>query len=211
MRTTEGAGLIPPTKTRVRLDDGDLAVARTLAKERSQYRRYNGRPDEWGRGLISTAVLVGFIGEIAFSKWVLRSVGVHLAIDSSLRWAGDGGIDFSLYGYGIQVKTATAIYDELLIRCPDMADPAWNIVVRVQWPTRKEEPSGGLFEAGPMRDKFNVDLCGWAWELNFRRHSKIEKAYRGDHMNYALYPERLQGMNDLAALLNAKRISGAVA
>jgi hypothetical protein len=161
-----------------------LSLARTLARDRERFRGYGDRPDDWGRGLIGAAVFVGFVGEIAFVKWSARAT------------------DFA--GYGVQMKTATSRYDELLVRSSDMAAPSWNIIVRAQWPVCRAEPSGGLFDAGARRDPLDVDLCGWSWLLRFQQYSRLEPARRGSHTNYALPANRLQGMNDLAALVRAR-------
>jgi hypothetical protein len=207
MRTTEGKGLVAPAPVLVRLDMGDLASAKKWTRDRLRARGYEANTDEWKSGLIGAyrAVLVGFVGEIAFAKWASAVTGLPIEPDTAPRWGGDGGTDFTVCGYAIQVKTATADYGDLLIRTQDAAAPDWEIVVRVQWPPRRRAVSGAaLFAIDDRADRTGAELCGWAYERHFARLARLEPGRAGAHSNYALAPEQLLPMGDLAALFVAR-------
>lgn len=208
MATTEGIGLMTPRPTRVRLEPEERRSALRLSRERCRYRQYSTRADTWGQGLLGDElrpVMVGFVGEIAFAKWAKQKLGVSLPVDSECRVSGDGGIDFRFGPWGVQVKTATSNYAETLVRCRDLADPSWHIIVRAQWPIRGHtDESGGLFDAGPRTDWETCELRGWSFLDDFRRYSTTEPARVGEHNNYCLAPQRLTSMDDLACLFAAK-------
>jgi hypothetical protein len=213
MRTTEGKGLIRPTPVRVKLEDADIALAKFLTRKRLQFRQYAARQDEWGVGLCGTyrAVFTGFVCEIAFRLWVWREIGVWLELDTTPRVGGDGGVDFFLAGWGIQVKGATTDYDDLLVRTQDLCGPAdgrlaaWDAIVRAHYPSRNDrEASGGLFDVGTRFNYRAADLCGFVWEKRFLGLAVVEPARRGGHNNYAVRPERFQPMSDLSDMAQAR-------
>lgn len=200
MRTKEGVGKVPPLPVRVQLTEEDLSLARTHTRQRLRQRGYAYRQDEWGYGILGPvrSVYVGFVGEIAFSKWVRATLGIDSPVDTSYRRRGDGGIDFIICGYGVQVKAATTDYDDLLIRTQDACAAAdaenspveWDVCFRLHWPPRRGRSSGagGLFDDGRRCDQLAVDICGLVWGVDFLRLSHIEPSHCGDHWNYAVRP-----------------------
>lgn len=211
MWTTEGRGLIAPRPIPVRLDPGEVLRAWLTARHRVAYRRYGDRADQWGRGLLgddsTKPVFVGLLGEIAFAKWVKRAMGIDIKPDLSDRPFGDGGTDFDLCGYQIQVKTAAADYRDLLVRTGEVASPAESpppSFVRAHWQPMKYRRAavGGLFGGHESRDRV-VELCGWVRGHHFFRLASIEPARRGDHFNYRVLPERFKPMSALSDYVNA--------
>ena len=220
MRTKEGVGRVAPHPERVTLSDADLATARRLAWERVAARGYDRRADEWGYGYLGPwfANYAGFAGEIAFANWVARRLGLVVPVDSGYRPGGDGGVDFRLCGYGVQVKTAYTPYDVLLVRTRDAVAPAdegplvsWDVCVRVQWPPRASRSSGrGLFADGERADRNAADLCGVVWRADFKDVARIEPGRGSGEWNYAVRPTDflpLRTLEDkcLARLMRSER------
>jgi hypothetical protein len=214
MAMVEGIGLVPPHRVRVPLSDEDRSLVRTLTRQRLEQRKYELRTDVWGPGLIGAwrSVESGWACEVAFRNWAWLTCGVWLELDTKFKLYGDGGIDFRLGGYGIQVKGATTEYDELLVKTCD-AQPGiatWDIIVRAHWPARSARVNCGgigLFDNRgdrPLRDHGVAELCGWAWQHEFMRHAVICPARRGEHNNYELHPRRFHAMDDLAMVAAAR-------
>jgi len=199
---------VAPRPIIVRLTPDERAAVKRHTRERMGHRGYASRPDAWGAGLIGTyrAIETGFAGEFGFASWASTTTGLPVVADVSLRHGGDGGIDFRLCATGVQVKTATSSYSELLVRSRDVGCSDWEVIVRAQWPARKEpQPGASLFAVEDRADRSLVALCGWAWERDFMRLAKLEPGRAGDHTNYALPAELFLPMGDLAAILQARR------
>lgn len=102
----EGRGLtIAPAPITEHISDADYEYAVRVASDRDKYRRYDERHDQWGRGLIKNPILTGLSGEIGTSSFLNRRAGCRLSIDAELKQRGDGGVDLTTDGMGIQVKT----------------------------------------------------------------------------------------------------------
>lgn len=152
------------------------------------------------------SIQCGFAGEFGFATWARDVTGLPVVVDTSFRHGGDGGVDFYICGTAIQVKAATSPYTELLVRSQDAASPMWEVIVRAQWPARFPAAARDvLFPVEDTANRSQVALCGWAWERDFMRLAKLEPGRAGDHTNYALPAMQFLPMNDLAALLVARR------
>lgn len=118
----EGQGMIPPAPVPITLDDVEIRTAFEIARQRTAYRNYQGRSDQWGKGQLpaidipgvgsvdqyAAPAAVGLIGEFAATNVINRRTGsLACRVDTKLRSGGDGGIDLSPFGYGIDVKTRT--------------------------------------------------------------------------------------------------------
>lgn len=114
----EGRGLVAPAPVVIALDPGAIELIAQEARERIARRNYAGRSDLWGRGMISDAVFVGMVGERAFAKYATQR-GFPLAPDVAFRKRGDGGIDFTLEGLRVQMKTRRSTTKSNLIRRRD--------------------------------------------------------------------------------------------
>lgn len=208
----EGVGKRPPPKIAVHIDSGEISLASHLATERLKYRGYAESTDSWKQSKIGAhfAIQVGYVCEFAFRRWIWDELGIWLDIDTQPRVNGDGGIDFRVAGYGVQVKGANSPYDNLLIRTCDAAGPpesptAWDVCVRAHWPARSgDEPSGGLFDAGKLTDDERVELTGWVWGRDLHRISHIEPGRFSDHHNYVVTPGDFNGMTAFADIVRAR-------
>lgn len=207
MRTKEGVGRVPPRRERVSLSDSDLAAARQHAWRIAKYRRYAKRIDDWGRGYFDDPAFplyIGLAGEYAFRNLVLNRLGVSVEVDTSLKPRGDGDIDFNLCGYGVQVKTATASYDSLLVRCRDAAAPVdeaivkWDVCVRVQWPSRIGAcESCVLFDDGRRLNRNAADVCGVVWRVDFIRLATLEPGKGEGEWNYVIQARDFDSVSSL--------------
>lgn len=211
MRTTEGVGLVPPRPVSVRLSDKDIAYVLTMTDKRLAARRYDLRKDQWGRGLNNDPklpILVGLMGEQAFSNWVFTELGIVAPVDDSIVDRGDGGIDFRVCGYKVQVKTARANYDDLLIRTRDVCQPSednqvpWDVCVRVQWPQRVfRKYERGLFGDNEPKPRIFASLNGIIWRDGtdgFLSRKTIEKGKAIGEFNYCIKATDLLPMSAFA-------------
>ena len=209
MWTTEGLGRVAPRPTRVRLDTAEVSFALSVARRRAAYRRYSGRVDSWGRGLVGDGsgvrpVWWGTLGECAFAKWADDRLGVGLSVSDADYPFGDPGWDFDVAGYRVQVKTAGADYTELLVRTTEFTPQRCDLFVRAHWhPPRSRQRVRGLFGTHELRERA-VDLCGWSWYFDVFRHGSVATGAGGGHCNYVLPADRFRKMDDLAAILAAR-------
>lgn len=126
----EGMGEISPSPVRVKLSRPDMLIAKEWATTQAMARRYAARQDTWGRGMIQgrrvrnvgdvrdgeMPAFIGKLGEIAFVCFMNGAVrSPLLRVDFSKRDGGDGGRDFELFGFRIDVKTSTH-RERLLVR-----------------------------------------------------------------------------------------------
>jgi hypothetical protein len=117
MVVCEGKGDERPKPVKVIIRPEDIVVARYAANAIGQRRKYESRRDVWGRGFATDALFKGILGEIALAKWLnQRLKRVIVEADTSVRPKGDQGIDFTIFGRTIQVKTETRDRGVVLIR-----------------------------------------------------------------------------------------------
>lgn len=210
MSAVEGRGWVAPVPVRIGIDRGERAACHRHARDRERHRGYGARTDQWGVGLLDSpvdSVVVGNVGELAFSHWLHRATGVRVWPDWTLKAIGDRGLDFAVAGYRVQVKTARKDYRELLVRSDHLAVPPEDLphfFVRCQYPARRESVTGGLFgserESGDWAACEVMGFCSLAAVLA----SPLRPARRGDHTNYEVGAERLSPMGDLASLVLAR-------
>lgn len=208
MWTTEGKGKIPPTPLIVRLESSDFAAAREATRRREGIRAYSKRSDAWGKGMLESKdpVLIGTLGEIAFARWASGVVGKTISPDMADRIKGDGGKDFDVCGYRIQVKTAASDYDSLLVRTLEMEVSEWVICVRAHYPPRSVhavDNGVALFDPGDSEDAA-VALCGWAYKGTIYDRGKLTVGKAGQ-ANYKLSPREFCPMKDLGDLFQARK------
>lgn len=183
---------------------------KSAADARDRFRGYAGMADFWKRGLIAVRenpTFVGFMGELAFSKFLRDRLGEVYDVDVTLRKNGDGGRDFFVRGVRVQMKTAFTAYDDLLVRrqlsTGELVDLEWDVCVRGAWPCRvcdcRQRALSGLFSStpdySPCRDC--VALLGWTTREHLLSAGPPEPAKRGDHYNLCLRPHMFLPMSRL--------------
>jgi len=218
VRTREGVGRVAPGRYRVDLSPLDRTAARDAAARIAEHRGYARRTDQWGQGYWKDPrhpLVIGLVGEHAFRAWAKDVLGVALDVDTTLKPRGDGDVDFDLCGYGVQVKTAAAPYDRLLVRCRHFDAPAdgeafkWDVCVRVQLQPKPEWYCGeSAFDQWEW-----AELCGVVWRCDFHRLSAIVPGRVDGEWNYAIDPDKflpLATLTDkcLARMMRSDRDAG---
>lgn len=190
MTFVEGDGQRPPGAVCRELPPGMRHLLRQKADERTTYRAYARRPDQWGRGFDSDAVYLGLVGEWAVCAYL------GLPHETPLLPAGDGGQDIEAHGLRIQVKTRRRVNGENLIRRVDerrsMRPLPSDIYVFVQH--------------DPVRDQSGVRLIGWEWRKGIRKGSgRLQRSRRARHFNLVIADQDLLPMCRLRDELAVKR------
>ena len=85
MAVVEGKGRVKPTVVKITILPGERQELTELARHRDNFRRYRERRDEWGRGLVPDAVLLGIIGERAICRFYNHRLGLSLDVDTEDR------------------------------------------------------------------------------------------------------------------------------
>ena len=202
MRTREGFGKVPPRPERVSVDRSDIAEAKRNARILMKQRGYDLREDQWGQGRFGPArtCLIGKVGEVAFAKWIRARLGIKIELDTEYKWGGDGGIDFEVCGYKVQIKTAVSDYDELLLPTRGISGTAdesglsWDVCFRLQWGARVHESpeSLRLFNDSRKKDFSVVELRGLVWPSDFWSIAGLPvRSSCGDWWNYAIKAHNL--------------------
>lgn len=167
--------MVAPTPVSVAVTDGDVSVALAAAEQLVKHRGYDRRADRYGKGSFGAVqtCLIGMIGQVAFAKWIFSNLGIRLEIDTRYRRRGDGGIDFHVCGYGVQVKTAKTPYDELLLDTRGVEGHIpWDVCFRLQWypfSPKASSPAAGV-----------VEIRGFIWSEGFRSICGEPVPARGD-------------------------------
>jgi hypothetical protein len=170
----EGVGpLVAPRPVREIISPGDYSYAVDAARSRNQFRRYDERRDQWGRGIVSDPILVGMLGEIGVCSFLNRRCGCRLCIDTELRARGDGGVDLSIAGMGIDVKTRNprsktnlyrrvdsrgdmrALKSQFYVFCQRVED---RVVHLLGWISADGLIERARFARSPVGDWFNLEV-----------------------------------------------------
>jgi hypothetical protein len=198
----EGQGKAPPAQIAVTIPHHRYIHLRDLALQREQQRRYSSSSRVWCRGLCQRPTFTGLIGEEAFSQFInakLAKQGVRIAVDEQARANGDGGIDFTVLGVGIQLKTRQR-REVVLVRRQDengtLLPIVWQVLVSATWK-----------DAGDEEPNHTVFLDGWVSRKNLRVKGKFLPARRGDHMNLELPDEELDPMTRIVTYFQ-NRVKG---
>jgi hypothetical protein len=214
MRTVEGLGRIAPTSVAIHLESSEVRLLRDEARRRVAYRNYRGAgKTHWQNGAIGNAeeaVAVGMLGELAFAKWAERCLHLATSIDLAERPFGDGGLDYQVGRYRVQVKTAKADYDYVLVRESSLNCAEWDLLVRCHYtPRSRRRCDTGIFGTNFGDDLETVELRGWVRLDHYRRHHVREPGKRDPQgaihwWNARLEANELQPMQDLADLYFAE-------
>lgn len=189
----EGMGYKAPAEVFIHMALGDIELLHQIAERRDRFRRYAGRPDRWGRGLIKHPILHGLIGEHALCVY-LRRVGFNLSVDSRLLPNGDGGRDLEACGLSLQVKTNVTGNANLIRRIDDRR----NLI-----------PLGcDLFVfARVSPNPPGAYLKGWIWsrKASASDMNRICKSTVAEHWNLRIDPRLLDPMSRLLVELVSRR------
>lgn len=197
---SEGRPECAPAPVDVPLSPADRVVAKDWATTQAMARKYRDRSDPWGKGFKparrvrnvgdvrseEVPALEGKLGEIAFVYYINNAARRELLkVDFEERRQGDGGSDFELVGYRIDVKTRT-YGSPSLVRKTDSAG--------------RDKPllSHRYVFAWLDRDLSRVQLLGWASRECVMSCPVRQSRY--GHMNYEVPDERLESMRTLATL-----------
>lgn len=110
----EGRGTVAPKPVVIPVDRHVQVVLQREAEKRAARRRYSGRSDSWGKGLINAngsvsravaPILVGCVGEWAFAEYVNSRLRRRICETDLSLHEGDGGKDFVIASVVHQLKT----------------------------------------------------------------------------------------------------------
>jgi hypothetical protein len=196
----EGRPECAPAPHEIPLSATDLHAAKEWATTQAMARKYSDRRDSWGQGLRPPRVvrnvgrveqdelptLVGKLGEVAFAYFINAAARrLILRVDFKEQRRGDGGLDFVLLGFRIDVKTRSTESPSLVRK----ADASGRI---------KPLMSHRYVFAHLDREMTRVLLLGWADREAIMRCPS--RPARFGHVNYEVPDERLEPMNSLAIL-----------
>jgi hypothetical protein len=206
----EGWGLTAPKPVRVVIPATQMRHLRALAAERDGRRRYDRARSRWRQGLTDHATLKGMLGEQAFANYANAHLRLltPLEVDAEDRPAGDGGIDFALFGVLIQVKTRTTLNPVLYRRATEdgrVLPINWHVLVSATYapPPAPALPLGFLPE--PFSGEQEVLLDGWTDRTAILDRSAFRDARIGRHKNLELTDACLEPMSDLVRHLENVR------
>lgn len=198
MVQVEGAGMIAPSAHVVVLTDNELRYLVLAAQQRQRTRRYAARADNWGQGLgaaivipnvcsldpATAAIMTGCVGEYATTLLINRRTKTKTAIDLKVRPDGDGGIDITVNGLGIDLKTRNKDYGTFLVR--SHYDDG-----------KKCSLKADAFAFATWSHSKAVHVHGWLWTRDVEQ-CEIAKAPGGrPHKNYVIHPHQLLPMTRL--------------
>lgn len=201
----EGIGSVKPSPHKLKLNPGSFRAAAVEAKRRDKHRQYETRSDAWGRGLLgkivipnvatfdssAAPIMAGFIGEIATAEFINRRIGRRVCeVDFSLMDYGDGGIDLAPLGLGIDVKTRTKDYGNVLIKRVTESGQG------VRWRC-------AVFVFAEWKFSLAVDLLGWGWAKDFASRP-LHDARRGNHKNVEIPTRDLLPMTRLISEIRSR-------
>jgi len=201
----ERKGRCAPAPWMMSLKGGDILSLLFESRERAEKRKYNRRPDNWGRGMIRDLILpglgpieddvapifVGLVGEYAL-RCYLTSRGLPCEVDFSLYQYGDAGKDFYILNTSIEVKTRRSRGDHNLVRAIDeYGNPLTfkaNAIV-FSWYDRLQS---------------SVSIMGWMKKDDLLKHP-ISDARRGCHKNYSVSDDALDPLSRLCQYVACRR------
>lgn len=201
MTVIEGRGAVAPSPVTMPIDASELRVLYAEAKRRYEFRQYGNRPDVWGKGLITKAVvvdlvgeqvkpgvlpiLIGLVGEYAVGRYIIRAFpGSTPPVDLDLLINGDGGRDFRVYGFSLDIKTRKRDYSENLVRQYSAKADAF---VFCEWQLNAV-----------------VKLVGWQYRDAVRRWD-LHSGFGGKHMNHSAPDDALLPLSRLVDELKVRK------
>lgn len=183
---SEGRGIVPPEPVWIPISRAEFIMLKERATQQAIERDYKRRRDSWGRGLTGRdrppnvgdirdpdySILLGLIGEWGVCQYINQRLKSRPAtMDLSPRKGGDFGVDLSVNGLTIQVKTQQNPVHPGLIRC--VTEYGENIHLRANCYafTRfdRDRPEG-------------IYILGWVWSKVVAKLPSFP-ALRGNHMN----------------------------
>lgn len=213
----EGSGWVKPKTVSLDLDRTVIRICQDVAEKRESYRNYSASNDIWKRGLAPNAVLIGIIGEFAFSQWLYQFCGVHCPVDSDNHKNGDPGFDFHPFEIRIQVKTRGQDSNLVLIRRQShnrLHSIEWDYCVQQTCILHPVPLQLGqtLFDsekqhAPPLLPTATVTINGFLSRERLTRLGAFTAAKRGTHENLELTDEILSPISDLQTILAQREIA----
>jgi len=208
MVAVEGQGSRSPARVEFTLTREELCILKAEAESRHAFRRYAGRDDGWGRGLIkgemvgpygtiragAIGILVGLVGEYIASLYINRHFKDSCHVDLTKRKHGDGDCDLSPFGCPLQVKARKFDGRKNRIRIESADGRAIPLRARAY-----------LFSEWSGQHK--ASLIGWETRQQIK-HWGTEQAPQG-HINALAADDELKPMSRLIAFLESVRGMGA--
>lgn len=195
MPIVEGKGLVPPRPVSIPVSTADLSYLRAIASKRDAHRRYGNSSSTWKRGLANNPILIGLVGEFAFSQY-LQSRGIRASVVDERLSNGDGGKDAVICDTAYQIKTSAKAYSACLVRRVNeskrLVPHVCDRFVFCRW--SDPEPK--------------CDLRGWCDKDTIVELGKFRKGKRGNWFNSEIEDIHFLSMADLAMLIKQESESG---
>lgn len=206
MANYEGRGHLAPAPLEVTLSRSEMLTIYGIALELD---RYASRSDTWGKGLrngvtiegigaltsTQRAIFAGKIGEYAVRELARRRKSISRRvppIDTSVRVAGDGGVDLQILGLSLQVKTRQRAGVGNLVKreaeCGRTIPLMGDAHCFCEW----------------VPPAFAVRVLGWAWNANLEGLPTVP-AIVGSHRNIEVPGRTLLPMFRLWAELESRK------
>lgn len=198
----EGKGWVVPKPVDVEISQADLERLRTFAVKLAEFRRYRYSDDQWKRGLVDNQILYGLLGEQVLAGYLNRHLRTRLQVDTELMKSGDGGKDFNVFGYRIQVKNRRGGPDYLERReMPVITRGTLGKLLKINADifVKTSAPARG---ADDMRV---ATADGWLRANGLVHAGRFKAARMGRHMNLEVADRLLLPMPQLVEYLKSHR------
>lgn len=197
---SEGRGIVPPASVKIALRHDEVAIIKRRSIEQARHRDYQGRRNTWGLGLVGDArsqntmdlgkgeypIYLGLIGEHALCAFINGRLSRQVAsIDMQNRRAGDNGVDLSVRGLSMQIKTRQRPEYPSMVKRVNEYGVILPLVsdVHVFCLYLREKPR-------------QLQLLGWEWTKNLVNR-QVMPAIRGNWMNIEVHDSELNPMRRL--------------
>lgn len=181
----EGKGYVMPAPEIVELDEDETKIIRIRSKQIAEERKYD---------LDNT--FVGWVGEGALAKYLREQLGISRLCDACSRPYGDGGVDMTIHGIDLQVKTHRQGGACTIARVKDrrLKEFKFDIVVFCESQT------------DPSEVKQTCALLGYLFRKHLSKWGIHERA-KGEYWHIRIDPKYLSPMLRLPKYLKAKEKS----
>jgi hypothetical protein len=173
-----------------------------IARAQDARRGYAASSDPLKRGSVREATWRGLVAEQAFADALYDHTGLKAEVDTSIKPAGDGGVDFWVLALHFQIKCrCDPKWMDYLAKCEDERGRPVPIVADYHVQALWEQPR----DNGDCPVTGVVKLCGWLLRAEVQSGEKMWSFCGGNFKNRVVPAAQLRPMAHLFEMLSSRK------